>query len=95
MGRPAVEAAIEQAISTLLARRDAAATICPSEAARALAGTTADWRALMPAVRAVAQRLAVEGQLRLTQRGVALDPAAIPHGPIRLARGPRFDAGPA
>ena len=42
-------AEIERTILDLLARRDAGQTICPSEAARALA---ADWRPLMEPVRA-------------------------------------------
>jgi hypothetical protein len=59
-----------------------AGSICPSEAARAVAA--ADWRALMPRVRAAAARLAAEGTVVVTQRGVIVD-AATAQGPIRIA----------
>lgn len=73
-------------IQALLSRRSAGASICPSDAARALLPAPGDWRALMPRVRAVAAGLALAGQLRITQRGVALDPAKPLRGAIRLAR---------
>ena len=50
-----------EAILALLARRRPGTTICPSEAARALAGDDdAAWRPLMPAVREAAAALADE-----------------------------------
>lgn len=72
---------IEAAILDMLARRAPGKTICPSEAARALAR---DWRQLMPAVRAAAARLATDGRLRVLQQGRPVDPLAA-KGPIRLA----------
>ncbi|MGF1554391.1 MAG: DUF3253 domain-containing protein [Paracoccaceae bacterium] len=55
-------------------------TLCPSEVARALA---ADWRSLMPDVRAEAGHLAAEGALAVTQKGRAVD-VACARGPVRL-----------
>ena len=75
------EAEIERAILAALSRRAPGRSVCPSEPARALA---ADWRPLMPRIRAVAARLAREGRLVATRRGAPVDPEA-PGGPIRLA----------
>ncbi|MCV4939550.1 DUF3253 domain-containing protein, partial [Escherichia coli] len=63
------DAAIEASIFGLLDQRQAGATICPSEVARALQPDGA-WRALMPQVRDVAQRLARARRLRVTRGGV-------------------------
>lgn len=82
---------IKRAITGLLASRQPDATICPSEAARALA--PADWRPLMPRVRAVAVAMAGRGELEIRQRGVAVSPDAPLHGPIRLAVPPARTAG--
>jgi hypothetical protein len=76
------EDAIEATLLRLAAARTAGATLCPSEAARALA---TDWRPLMPAVRAIAARLVAQGKLRCTQRGRPADPLTA-RGPVRLAR---------
>jgi hypothetical protein len=75
---------IEAAILGLLARRDPGRTICPSDAARALAGD-GDFRPLMDPVRDAARDLVARGELEVTQRGevVDLDRA---RGPIRLRR---------
>ena len=73
-------AAIERTILDLLARRDAGATICPSEAARALAE---DWRPLMEPVRQTARALADDGRLEVTQSGEVVDHHAA-RGAIRL-----------
>ncbi len=78
---------IEAAIGGLLARRAPGATICPSEAARAL--DPEGWRAHMDAVRAVAFGLADRGELEVTQGGEVVDGRAA-RGPIRL----RLPAGP-
>lgn len=68
----------------LLARRDASATICPSEVARALGGE--EWRGLMEPVRAAARRLVAVGEVEITQRGeVVADPGDVT-GPIRIRR---------
>ena len=73
---------IERTIAGLLARRPPDATMCPSEAARALAG---DWRALMEPVRRQAFAMADEGRLEVTQRGEVVD-GRTARGPIRLRR---------
>ena len=73
-------AAIERTILALLAQRDAGKTICPSDAARALA---ADWRPLMQPVRDAAAAMADEGRLEVTQRGELVD-ARSARGAIRL-----------
>ena len=75
---------IEETILGLLAARAPGKTICPSEAARALGGTEAEWRARMEPVREVARAMEARGDLELTQKGEPVgDPANI-RGPIRL-----------
>ena len=71
-------------IAGLLDQREPPATICPSEAARALAPQA--WRGLMPRVREVAVALARAGALEIRQRGRAVAPGAPLRGPIRLGR---------
>jgi hypothetical protein len=73
---------IEDAILSLLAQRDEGKTICPSDAARALAGD-ADFRPLMDPVRARAREMRERGDLEVTQRGQPVDPDSA-KGPIRL-----------
>lgn len=74
---------VEAGIFGLLAQRAPGASICPSEVARALASAPSSWRALMPLVREVAQRLALCEQLVVTSKGIPVD--ALRHrGPIRL-----------
>jgi hypothetical protein len=80
---PAALAALENAIFTLLAQRQSGATICPSDAARAVYPDAADWRAAMPAVRGVAAQLAAQGRLVVTQSGKIVDITTV-KGPIRL-----------
>lgn len=75
----APEAAIEQ----LLDARARDATICPSEAARAVGGD--DWRDLMEPARQAARRLVAAGRLEITQAGHVVDPSTA-KGPIRLRR---------
>lgn len=65
---------------SLLAARDGK-TICPSEVARAIAPH--DFRALMPAVRAVAAELSARGAIVVTQRGRTVDVTRA-RGPVRL-----------
>lgn len=68
-------AEIEAAILRLAGERDSGKTICPSEAARAIAGNEgAAWGALMPEVRKIAVRLANEGRLVITRKGKPVDP---------------------
>lgn len=72
----------------LLARRAPAATVCPSEVARALAAATPtapSWREAMPAVHAAIDRLVDEGLVTLSWKGT---PLAARAGPYRIGRGP-------
>lgn len=77
-------AAIERTIAELLDARGPGRTICPSEAARALADG-GDFRALMQPVRDAARAMVARGRLEVTQRGRVVDPASA-RGPIRLRR---------
>jgi hypothetical protein len=72
----------EAAILDLIAARGPEKTICPSEAARALAGDE-DFRPYMEPVRDAAAQLADQGRIVVTQKGrrVAIGEA---RGPIRL-----------
>ncbi|MFP5371735.1 MAG: DUF3253 domain-containing protein [Actinomycetes bacterium] len=74
---------VERAISALLADRRPGATICPSEAARAV--DPAGWRELMPVARAAAGRLADAGEVEVTQGGAVVD-VATARGPVRIRR---------
>lgn len=77
---------IVEVLQALLDARSPAATICPSDVARAIApDDEAAWRALMPDVRRIAAALAARGEVRVTQRGKAVD-ALSARGPIRLGR---------
>src|SRR5438128_958261 len=80
---PHKHAQLRAVILELLDRRAPGKTICPSDAARALAGS--DFRPLMPAVRAAAADLVDAGEIEVTQRGEAID-VAHARGPIRLRR---------
>lgn len=70
-------------ILELLERRGPGKTICPSDAARALAGQ--DFRPLMDATRAAAAELVADGEIEVTQHGEIVDIAQV-RGPIRLGR---------
>jgi hypothetical protein len=74
---------LEAAILDLLARRAPSATICPSEAARAVGGD--DWRPLMDQARAAARRLSERGSVVVVQDGRPVDPATA-RGPVRIRR---------
>lgn len=77
----ATDDALRTAILRLLSERSAGATICPSEAARAV---DADgWQAQMEPARRAARRLVEEGQIVITQKGRVVDPSTA-RGPIRL-----------
>lgn len=78
-----VDARLEHAIGALLDRRAPDATICPSEAARAV--DPEGWRELMPAARAAAGRLAAAGAAEVTQGGQVVD-VATARGPVRVRR---------
>jgi hypothetical protein len=80
-----VDARLEQAIDALLDDRRPGATICPSEAARAVDPEGWQELMLMPAARAAAGRLAAAGQVEVTQRGEVVD-VATARGPVRVRR---------
>ncbi len=83
------DAALEVAILRLLHERGAGKTICPSEAARSVAGggpfsgDRAAWEPLMEPARAAARRLAAAGTIAITQGGHQVD-ASTAKGAIRL-----------
>lgn len=72
---------LERTVLELLAARAHGATICPSEAARAV--DPQRWRERMEDARAAARRLVAKGLLEVTQRGHVVDPDRA-RGPIRL-----------
>lgn len=77
---------LERAILELLEQRAPTATICPSDAARAVyEGDDDGWRALMEPARRAAQRLVTAGEVEITQAGRPVDPAQA-RGPIRIRR---------
>jgi hypothetical protein len=81
---PDIDQRLEQAILDLLAGRAPTATICPSDAARAV-GDEGSWRELMDPARAAAARLVESGQVEITQGGRVVD-LATAKGPIRIRR---------
>jgi Protein of unknown function (DUF3253) len=78
-----VDARLERTIGELLDQRRPEASICPSDAARAV--DPDGWRALMPAARAAAGRLVAAGEVEVTQGGEVVD-VAIARGPVRIRR---------
>lgn len=62
-------------------------SICPSEAARAVAGGE-EWRDLMEPARRAARRLVDAGEVEITQQGHVVDPSTA-RGPIRIRRAGR------
>jgi hypothetical protein len=85
------DAALEAAILQLLSERAPGKTICPSEAAKLVAGdarekshaSRRDWESLMEPARAAARRLVAQGRILITQDDRPVDPATA-KGPIRL-----------
>lgn len=75
---------LEETILALLERRAPAATICPSDAARAV-GDADGWRDLMGPAREAAGRLVAAGKVDVTQGGRVVD-LATATGPIRIRR---------
>ena len=73
----------EEAILTVLAERVVGATICPSEAARRLAGPDGEWRTRMDAVHAATDMLVVSGAISLSWKGAPMEKR---RGPYRIAR---------
>ncbi|MGI4852971.1 MAG: DUF3253 domain-containing protein [Janthinobacterium lividum] len=83
------DAALEAAILDLLSKRGAGKTICPSEAARIVAGggqlsdDRAAWEPLIEPARAAARRLVAAHRIVITQGGNVVD-ASTAKGAIRL-----------
>ncbi len=82
-GVTATDLRLEESITTLLAARAQTATICPSDAARAVGDE--EWRDLMEPARRAARRMVARGELQITQGGAVVDPSTA-KGPIRLRR---------
>ncbi len=76
-----IDLALERAIIDLLSKRAAGATICPSEAARAVDPSA--WESLMDDTRRAANRLVAKGDIIMMQRGQVVDPSSA-KGAIRL-----------
>lgn len=79
-----------RATLALLATREPAATICPSEVARSLGtdgegGSMDGWREWMPAVHAAVDGLVAGHRIRLSWKGETLLER---DGPYRIGRGP-------
>ena len=83
----AQDSALEGAILALLQARGAGKTICPSEAARAVAASDEReaWQPLMEPARAAARRLVAAGAIVITQGGHVVDPSRA-KGAIRLRK---------
>ena len=79
------ERELESAILSLLSDRGPGKTICPSEAAKLVGGTSSlhDWQPLMEPARAAARRLVAQGRVLITQKGQLVDPTTA-KGPIRV-----------
>ncbi|RWZ51128.1 DUF3253 domain-containing protein [Labedella phragmitis] len=82
-GVTATDRRLEATILELLDKRAATATICPSDAARAVGDD--DWRDLMEPARCAARRLVADGVVDITQGGNVVDPSTA-KGPIRIRR---------
>ncbi|MBV9079321.1 MAG: DUF3253 domain-containing protein [Methylobacteriaceae bacterium] len=89
MARDAVTAeAVEDTILALTTQLGPEKTICPSDAARALAGNDPEiWRRLMPDIRRVAIRLMKEGRVLIKRKGRVVDPDDF-RGVYRIAVAP-------
>ena len=80
----AQDSLLEETILRLLRERGAGKTICPSEAARAVAGEGREvWEPLMELTRQAARRLVAKGALAITQGGHVVD-GSTAKGAIRL-----------
>jgi hypothetical protein len=73
--------ALEQAILAQLRGLPATATICPSDAARAVFDS--GWSDRLEQARSAARRLAATGQIEMIRDGRAVDPSTA-RGPVRL-----------
>ena len=75
---PESQPPLETLIAGLCARVPAGRTICPIDAAKALADARGEdelgWRSHLTAVRRTAVKLALEGKLVIYRKGKAVDP---------------------
>ncbi|MFF7946574.1 DUF3253 domain-containing protein [Streptomyces griseorubiginosus] len=80
---------LEKAIMSLLESRADTASICPSDAARAVYdGEDDGWRALMEPARRAAWRLVDHGEVEVTQGGKPVAETQT-RGPVRIRRAHR------
>ncbi len=86
-GTDDLEPRLRASMLDLLGARAVTSTICPSDAARAVGGSS--WRDAMPLARDVAARLADDGVVEVRQHGERVD-VRTARGPVRIARGARF-----
>ncbi len=73
----------ERAITDLLDQRGPSKTICPSEAARALAGPDGDWRAQMDVIHHTVDAMVADERIALSWQGEPMDRR---RGAYRIAR---------
>ena len=73
----------DRCIFTLLDQRGPGKTICPSEAARLMAGPQGDWRAVMEEIHESVDALLKAGDIRISWKGKKLDQR---RGAYRIAR---------
>lgn len=71
-------------VRTLIEGRAPDGTICPSDVARTIGGST--WRPLMPMIRSEVRDLALRNLVEVRQGGTAVDPHQEWTGPIRIGR---------
>jgi len=84
---------MSETILSMLSERAGEKTLCPSEVARAIAGSDEKaWRLLMKPIRAEAVRLAAEGQLTIRRKGKIVDPEDF-KGIYRIGHPRADDAG--
>jgi hypothetical protein len=78
-------AELEAAILELLNERQRGKSICPSEAAKRVGNKNSayNWRALMRPTRTVADKMAKDGNISITQKGKLIDICKA-KGPVRL-----------
>lgn len=72
------------AVVRTLVRKRSESSICPSDVARTIGGSS--WRALMPEVRRVAAELADRDEVVVTQKGSVVSIREA-RGPVRITRG--------
>jgi hypothetical protein len=82
-GLTQVDLQLQDSLESLLDSRSSDASVCPSEAARAVGG--GDWKQLMEPARMAARRLVASGTAQITQGGQVIDPSHV-KGPIRVRR---------